>query len=407
MGITYSLFLPPTPTLSEDNLPSQQGRVFIVTGGTSGVGYELCRMLYHAQGTVYLAGRSKANASAAISRIKSLPTTAHGKLEFLEVSLDDLSTVKPTVRKFLEREVRLDVLFNNAGVSNPPVGSISPQGHELQLATNCLGPYLLTQLLLPTLIATAKKSTPTSVRVVWTGSIVVDLSAPSSGIDIKDLSDPPKDQQKNYTTSKTGNWFLADALARQAGRDGVLSICQNPGNLKSQLTRHMPRIVPILVSPLLYHPKFGAYTELWSGLSPQLTMEDGGKFMLPWGRLHPSPREDLLTAMRSKDDGGAGVAEEFVWNVRRRQRRLCRSSCCQTLPGGPADIHTEQLMLKSRSCTLEARSTPVLQSLGVCRFHSYLADLGTIKCLARTRVYEGLSHAVPKKSLSSTHLQDM
>jgi NAD(P)-dependent dehydrogenase (short-subunit alcohol dehydrogenase family) len=317
MGNTYSLFFPPTPALTEDNLPSQQGRVFIVTGGASGVGYELCRILYHAEGTVYMAGRSKANANAAISRIEALPSTTRGKLEFLEVALDDLATIKTAVRNFLGKEDRLDVLFQNAGVSNPPIGSVSPQGHELQLATNCLGPYLLTQMLLPKMIATAKKSTPASVRVVWTGSIVVDLSAPSSGIDIKDLSDPPKDQQKNYTTSKTGNWLLADALAHQAGSDGVLSICQNPGNLKSQLTRHMPRIVPLLVSPLLYHAKFGAYTELWSGLSPELTMEDGGRYVLPWGRLHPDPRKDLLTAMKSKDEGGTGAAEEFVWFCKR------------------------------------------------------------------------------------------
>ncbi|KAL1604766.1 putative secondary metabolism biosynthetic enzyme [Paraconiothyrium brasiliense] len=317
MGITYSLFFPPTPTLTEDNLLSQQGRVFIVTGGTSGIGFELCRILYHAQGTVYLTGRSEESARASNSRIEALSTAARGKLDFLEISLDDLSTIKPAVTRFLEKEDRLDVLFNNAGVSNPPVGSVSPQGHELQLATNCLGPYLFTQLLLPTLISTANKSPTGSVRVVWTGSIVVDLSAPTSGIDISDLSHPPKDQQKNYTTSKTGNWFLADDLARQAGSDGVLSICQNPGNLKSLLTRHMPRIVPLLVSPLLYHAKFGAYTELWSGLSPELTMEDGGKFVLPWGRLHPNSREDLLTAIKSKEEGGTGVAEEFLWFCKR------------------------------------------------------------------------------------------
>jgi len=137
------------------------------------------------------------------------------------------------------------------------------------------------------------------------------------GIELRDLSNPPKDQQKNYTTSKTGNWFLAKALAEQAGKDGLLSICQNPGNLRSQLTRHMPRIVPWLVSPLLYHAKFGAYTELWSGLSSELTVEDGGKFVLPWGRLHPTPREDLLRAMKNKEEGGTGIAEEFIWFCKR------------------------------------------------------------------------------------------
>lgn len=312
MGLTYSLLFPPTPTLTEKNIPSQEGKVFIVTGGAAGIGYELCQILYQAGGRVYLAGRSETNARTAISEIKELSTETRGKLEFINIALDDLTTVKPAVENFLAQESRLDVLFNNAGVSNPPRGSISPQGHELQLATNCLGPYLLTQLLLPTLIATAKGAPPASVRVVWTGSIVVDLSAPTTGIDLADLTNPPKDQQKNYTTSKTANWFLADALSRQAGGQGVLSVCQNPGNLKSQLTRHMPRIVPVLASPLLYHPSYGAYTELWCGVSSDLTIEDGGSYILPWGRRHPKPREDLLESLKESDMGGTGVAKEFV-----------------------------------------------------------------------------------------------
>lgn len=63
---------------------------------------------------------------------------------YLSLSLNDLTTIKPAVEKFLVTESRLDVLFNNASVSSPPRGSVSPQGHELQLATNCLGPHLLT-----------------------------------------------------------------------------------------------------------------------------------------------------------------------------------------------------------------------------------------------------------------------
>ena len=67
MGVTFSQFFPPKPTLTEVNLPSQKGKVFIVTGGTSGVGFELCAILYQAGGKVYLAGRSEANAQFAIS----------------------------------------------------------------------------------------------------------------------------------------------------------------------------------------------------------------------------------------------------------------------------------------------------------------------------------------------------
>ena len=314
MGLTFSQFFPPRPTLTEANLPSQTGKIFIVTGGYSGVGLELSSILYHAGGKVYIAGRSKEKAEEAISKIKSRPDSllSAGSIFFLELALDDLTTIKPAVEKFTSTESRLDVLFNNAGVSNPPTGSVSTQGHDLQLATNCLGSYLLTQLLLPILLRTAKDSDPASVRVVWTSSIVVEVSAPANGMNISDFEKPPADPQHNYVTSKTGNWFLANALSHQVGAEGILSVTQNPGNLKSALVRHLPRYVPILVAPLLYDAKMGAYTELFAGLSPKLKLEDGGKYIIPWGRVHPNPYPQFLTAMKAETEGGTGIAEKFV-----------------------------------------------------------------------------------------------
>lgn len=311
MGVTFSQFFPPDPALTEQNLPSQKGKVFIVTGGYSGIGYELCRILYQAGGRVYLAGRSEAKANLAISRIRALPTVSPGEIVYLSVSLDDLTTIKPAVAAFASAETRLDALFNNAGVSNPPLGSLSTQGHELQLATNCLGPYLLTQLLLPILQRTAATLPPASVRVVWTSSIVVDFQAPKDGLNIADLPRPSTDQQFNYTITKMGNWLLAGALADQVGSQGILSVTHNPGNIKTDLTRHFSWLVPFLAAPLLYHARFGAYTELWAGLSPELGIEHGGASIIPWGRLHPQPRAELLAATKRKDDGGTGVAAQF------------------------------------------------------------------------------------------------
>ena len=312
MGITFSQFFPPKPRLTEANLSSQAGKVFIVTGGYSGIGLELCTILYRAGGKVYLAGRSEAKAQAAIAQIKATPTASPGEIIFLRLSLDDLTTIKPAVESFTSIESRLDVLFNNAGVSLPPRGSVSVQGHELQMATNCLGPYLLTQLLLPILRSTAKTSPPATVRVIWTSSIVVDVSAPKCGINLADLEHPPPDQQRNYLNSKLGNWFLADALATQVGAEGILIVTQNPGNLKTALLRHTPWVLGFVTAPLLYRARMGAYTELWAGLSDELTTGDGGKYVLPWGRLHESPRSDLLAAMKSKEEGGSGVAASFV-----------------------------------------------------------------------------------------------
>ena len=261
---------------------------------------------------MYIAGRSGANALSAISKIEAIPTDSPGQLTFLLVSLDDLSTIKPAVELFVAKETRLDVLFNNAGVSLPPRGSLSAQGHELHMATNCLGHYLLTQLLLPILLHTVEITESAAVHVVWTSSIAVDGQAPKGGLTISDLANPSPDQQKNYTNSKTGNWFLARSLATQVGSRGILSLTQNPGNLKTALLGHAPWLLGFLASPLLYHLRMGAYMELWAGLSEELEIKDGGKYVVPWGRVYSSPRKDLLEALKGRDEGGTGKAEVFV-----------------------------------------------------------------------------------------------
>ena len=314
MSVLWSQMFPPSPTLTEQNLPNQKGRVFIVTGGASGVGLELATFLFQAGGRVYIAGRSQDNAQRAIQSIKSSvhDTLSAGQLEYLPLDLSDLATIKDSVEEFRSKESKLDVLWNNAGVSLPPIGSVSKQGHELQIGTNCLGPFLFTKLLLPLLQASAQSSPPGAVRVVWTSSQIVDMSAPKGGLITADLTSPPKDKTQNYVTSKTGNWFLASELAREVGSNGILSVTQNPGNLKTNLLRHASTLMRLASSPVLHKAKMGAYTELWAGLSPELTMESNGAYVIPWGRVHPSPRKDLLDALKDGEgEGGTGQASTF------------------------------------------------------------------------------------------------
>ncbi|KAI9660957.1 MAG: hypothetical protein M1821_009284 [Bathelium mastoideum] len=309
MGATWSQLFPPAPILTEKNLPAQTGKVFIVTGAASGIGYELAKLLYGAGGKVYVAGRSEENARQSIEYIKNSSPDAPGQLEFLFIDLADLSTVKDFVQDFEARETRLDILFNNAAVSLAE--GFSKQGHNLQHATNCLGPFLLTQLLSPALRRTAQDAPPGSVRVVWSSSQIVDLSAPKGGFPMTTFTSPPNDLQTHYTASKTGNWFLASEFARRNPQSGILSVTQNPGNLSTQLLRHAP-VMRFFSSPLLHPPKMGAYTELWAGLSPELNLEEhGGVYIVPWGRLHPAPRADLLGALKSREEGGSGRASEF------------------------------------------------------------------------------------------------
>ncbi len=166
-------------------------------------------------------------------------------------------------------------------------------------------------LLLPTLLKTSETD---PARVAWAASIVVDAQIPTGGVTMEELASTSPDQQANYARSKLGNWLLAAALAHEVGGENtgrLLSVAYNPGNLKTNLTRHMPLWMPLLVSPLLYHARYGAYTTLWAGLSPDLRLEHGGSYIVPWGRLHPGPRADLVPATRSPADGGTGLALQF------------------------------------------------------------------------------------------------
>lgn len=176
----------------------------------------------------------------------------------------------------------------------PPAGSQTAQGYELQMGVNCLGHFLFTQLLTPTLVATAKTASPGAVRVVWVSSSAAELLSPRQGVDMTNLDfsrwvfGPFK-----YGTSKAGNYFHATEFAKKHEDDGIISIVSrdiipelsrsnetqalNPGNLASELDRHITGIVERTYRKLtVYPPINGAYTELFAALSPEVTMANSG-----------------------------------------------------------------------------------------------------------------------------------
>ncbi|XWW93996.1 hypothetical protein V2A60_001935 [Cordyceps javanica] len=313
-ALPQSAFIP-SPPLTEANLPDQTGRVHIVTGANSGVGEQLMQILYSKNATVYVAARSEAKADAAIARARALHPDSRGRLAFLSLDLSDLRTVKPAADAFLAREARLDVLVNNAGVMFPPAADASAQGHEMQMATNCLGPFLFTKLLTPLLVATAATAPKDSVRVIWASSLANNLFSPRGGVAIDPATGAPKKHaltQTNYGQSKTGNQFYAVEFHRRHAADGVVSVTFNPGNLQSGLQRHLPGFVHSSLTFLGYPPRNGAYTELFCGWSPDITMERGGSFVIPWGRLgNDHVRPDLAKIVEDNKTSADGVPRQF------------------------------------------------------------------------------------------------
>ena len=237
MGTTWSQLRPPAPQFTEKDILSLDGEVIVVTGGNAGVGFELVEMLYTKGGcTIYIASRSTDRIATAVKEIKSIapapPQKKPTQLESLRLDLNDLNTISESTKQFLAQESRLDILWNNAGISKAPLSSTTKQGFEAHMGINCLGPYLFTNLLTPLIIKTAQTAPKNSIRVIWTSSQILELTGPPGGVSFEE-QEPGKhstDQDRNYAASKAGNWFLASELDNRVRNDDGVSITQNPGN---------------------------------------------------------------------------------------------------------------------------------------------------------------------------------
>jgi retinol dehydrogenase-12 len=279
--------------------------------------------LYTKNATVYLAGRSETKCRQAIaSIIGNAPQEQAGELKFLKLDLADLSTVRASADEFLKQENRLDWLCNNAGVMLAPAGSKGAQGHELHMVTNCLGPWLFTQYLDHIIASTAAASPANTVRVSWAGSVVIDLYSPKRGISFDSTGSPNlplSSPQTLYAISKACNLFYASEYGRicDERKTGVVSTCFNPGNLRTDLQRYMSPVRLFFQSRIMYPASFGAYTELYSGFSEDVTTEKNGCYIGPWGRIL-DVRKDVRDGCRTVDEGGTGAAKA-VWEWSERE----------------------------------------------------------------------------------------
>ena len=294
-----------------------------MTGGYTGIGLVTAKYLYQKNATVYIAGRNKDKFDKALEAIQNEVPSSKGRIEFLKLDLADQSSIKASADEFLTKESRLDVLTNNAGVMSPPAKSLDVQGHELMVGTNIIGPWLFTQYLLPILKSTAATSPTDTVRVTWAGSLI-DF-APEGGVQFDETTGAPKlfpQQQINYVQTKAANAFLASEFAHRYGKDGIISVGWNPGNMRTELGRHMSFAFYVLVQPLLYKPKFGAYTVLYAGWSTDITASLNGTYIWPFGRMAVL-KPDLLAAMKSKEEGGTGEAKRlWEWCEKECQKYL-------------------------------------------------------------------------------------
>lgn len=259
-----------------DEIPSQAGKLAIVTGANSGIGYHTALELARKEASVILACRNPAKAEDALKRLKLEVPGA--KVELAALDLSSLKSVREFGAAFAARGVPLDLLINNAGIMAPLTRKASVDGFELQMATNHLGHFLLTSLLLPAL-----KRAP-APRVVTVSSIAHRRGR----IAFEDLqSERSYSPFASYAQTKLANLLFAFELQRRADRAGIklLSVASHPGVARTSILENglgggratlLTRAISLL-SPLYTHSEAqGALPTLYAATMPGV--EPGGYY---------------------------------------------------------------------------------------------------------------------------------
>jgi len=258
-----------------DLIPSQKGRIAIVTGANTGLGFETALALARKEMKVIMACRSKGKAEKAKQKI--LRKVPGGDLEILLIDLTRLSSVHDFASNFLVKYNHLDLLINNAGIMIPPY-SKTADGFESQMGVNYLAHFLLTGLLLETITNTSDS------RIVSLSSIAHKKGT----INFDDLQWEKKYSAMGaYRQSKLACLMFAYELQRRFDKTGVktLSVAAHPGLSITELVKQIPKWVLSVFRPLTslftHSPEKGALPALYAALGTDV---QGGDYFGPQGR---------------------------------------------------------------------------------------------------------------------------
>ncbi|HEY4009795.1 MAG TPA: oxidoreductase [Acidobacteriaceae bacterium] len=255
-------------TWTTENIPSQAGRRVLITGANSGIGFEAALELARKGAEVILPARTQAKAEDAAARI--LQQVADAKLHPEILDLASLSSVRSFAKRMVERfpGQSLDLLINNAGVMALPKREVTEDGFERQFATNYLGPFALTGLLLPSI-----KAKPGS-RVV-----TVSSSASNQGkIEFDNLQSERvyEPMFQAYAQSKLADLIFAQELQRRLTSIGspIISTAAHPGyavtNLQADHVGAGMTFVMKVMKPLFsQNAAQGALPALFAAVSPE------------------------------------------------------------------------------------------------------------------------------------------
>ncbi|KAJ3371317.1 hypothetical protein HDU91_005344 [Kappamyces sp. JEL0680] len=249
-------------------IPTQDltGKTVVVTGGSSGVGKVSCTTFARLNAHVIIAGRNRDKTQGVIDDI--IKTTGNPKVEFLQLQLDDLASVKAAAQALLDRgsDFKIDILMNNAGIASIP--GLTKDGYEIQFGTNHLGPFLFTELLLPLVKRTDH------ARIVFLSS---RAASNGSKFDWTKAKEPFEGytKMKPYCDSKLANAVYAAKLAQMLKEAGITTYSLHPGVVATDIWRAVPWPLNTIAKLFMLTEEQGAMTQLFCALEPRLASESG------------------------------------------------------------------------------------------------------------------------------------
>jgi NAD(P)-dependent dehydrogenase (short-subunit alcohol dehydrogenase family) len=214
-----------SPSWSPDEIGDRTGTVALITGANSGIGFETARALADHGAHVVMACRDPEKARRAADKLEN--DLDRSSIELLTLDLADLVAVRRAAEQVLSGHARLDLLINNAGVMGTPYRQTA-DGFELQMATNHLGHFALTGLLMDRLLMSGRARVVTVSSLMHrTGHIAFDDVA---GVQIRNT-------WLQYGTSKLANLLFTAELSRrlQAGGEPAMAVAAHPGWTRSNL----------------------------------------------------------------------------------------------------------------------------------------------------------------------------
>jgi NAD(P)-dependent dehydrogenase (short-subunit alcohol dehydrogenase family) len=241
------------------------GRTFYVTGANSGIGRAVAEALAARGAAVVLAARSEARTRPVVDAIRARQPGV--PVEFALLDLADLASVRRAAAAFLETGRPLDVLINNAGVAG--TRTLSADGFDQTYATNHIGPFLLTNLLLP------------AIHRAPRGRIVNVSSAAHLGVKAIDWSVLERRAEarparfSDYAVTKLMNVLHAKELARRLEGTRVTTYALHPGAVASNIWRAVPQPFRWVLLRLLRSNEEGARTPLHCATAPELATATG------------------------------------------------------------------------------------------------------------------------------------